>query len=240
MQDFVSKGTGNSRFLKSVSTFLADYPTYEDFAAALVAGTLPVDFNGVNDSGIDQLGTPYNKASVLTDATATKIGLTSSATPNAAFDALADGVGNAATKNSVLTSATAGKLGLSSTATGDDAFSKLADATNYYQGSWTGNGTYGSSHKITIKAGSFVYVFREEHYEPAQIPFCCGILLPGNTARRTGFSLYTDGVYKLKLDNTSNGMFSFYSTESAKAQMNESNVKYSYLVLPLGIWNYIY
>jgi len=38
MQDAIVLGTGNSRYLKSVSGFMSLYPTYEDFAAALVAG----------------------------------------------------------------------------------------------------------------------------------------------------------------------------------------------------------
>ena len=79
MQDFVPLGTGNSRFLKSVEDFKTLYPSYDDFAAALVAGTLPVDFNGVNADGIAQLGTPINKATLLQDATAALFGLTSDA-----------------------------------------------------------------------------------------------------------------------------------------------------------------
>lgn len=85
MQDAIIKGTGNSRKLRSVANFMALYPTYEDFAAALVAGTLPVDFNGINPNGWTQLGTPMNKANVLTDETATSMGLTAEATPNDAF-----------------------------------------------------------------------------------------------------------------------------------------------------------
>lgn len=93
MKDFITKNEGNSRFLKSVSNFLTLYPNYEDFAQALVDGTLPIDFNGYNDDGITQRGTPYSKAAVLSDATAAKLGLNSSSnpTPNDAFAALANG-----------------------------------------------------------------------------------------------------------------------------------------------------
>lgn len=91
MQDFVSRGNGNSRYLKSVSNFLERYPTYEDFAKALVSGNLPVDFNGLNPDGISQRGTPYNKANVLTDATAALFGLDSTATPNDVFSAIGSG-----------------------------------------------------------------------------------------------------------------------------------------------------
>ena len=69
MKDFTAKGAGNSRYLKSVSNFLTLYPTYADFAAALVAGTLPVDMNGINPDGILQAGTPLTKANLLDDTT---------------------------------------------------------------------------------------------------------------------------------------------------------------------------
>ena len=75
MTDFMSSGTGNSRYLKSVSTFLQDYPTYEDFARALISGTLPVDFNGINAAGIRQAGTPLNSATLLSSDTAALFGL---------------------------------------------------------------------------------------------------------------------------------------------------------------------
>ena len=39
MKDMIIKGTGDSRYLKSVSNFLSLYPDYESFVAALVAGT---------------------------------------------------------------------------------------------------------------------------------------------------------------------------------------------------------
>lgn len=94
MQDFSSKGNGNSRYLKSVSNFLTQYPTYESFAQALVAGTLPVDFNGINSSGVNQRGTPYNKANVLTDATAALFGLGSSATVNQVLNLLGGAYGS--------------------------------------------------------------------------------------------------------------------------------------------------
>ena len=89
MQDAIALGTGNSRFLKSVSGFLALYPTYEDFVSALVAGTLPIDLNGINPDGWAQQGTPLDKASLLTDATAALADLGSEATPNDMFAVLA-------------------------------------------------------------------------------------------------------------------------------------------------------
>jgi len=91
MTDLVIKGTGNSRYLKSVSNFMTLYPTYADFVSALVAGTLPIDFNGINAAGIQTQGTPLNKANLLTDATATKYGQGSSATVNSILNAIPSG-----------------------------------------------------------------------------------------------------------------------------------------------------
>lgn len=89
MQDAIALGTGNSRYLKSVSGFMSLYPTYADFAAALVAGTLAIDFNGINPDGWAQQGTPLDKANLLTDATAALAGLGPEATPNDVFATLA-------------------------------------------------------------------------------------------------------------------------------------------------------
>ena len=93
MQDGIIKGTGNSRFLKSVPDFLSQYPTYESFVAALAAGTLPVDFNGINETGWQQLGTALNKGNLLSDETAAVYGLGSDAVPNDVFMILGIGAG---------------------------------------------------------------------------------------------------------------------------------------------------
>lgn len=74
MYDSVPKGTGNSRFLKSVSDFMEKYPTYQDFAAALVAGTMPVDI-GLNADGWLVLGMALAKMNLLRDETATELGI---------------------------------------------------------------------------------------------------------------------------------------------------------------------
>lgn len=65
MIDGKIKGTGNSRYLKSVSDFKNLYPTYDAFVEALVAGTLPVDLNGVNADGWETQGTPLVKHNLL-------------------------------------------------------------------------------------------------------------------------------------------------------------------------------
>lgn len=90
MKDGIIAETGNSRYLRSIAGFLQAYPTYEAFAAALVAGTLPIDWNGKNPDGWAQAGTELNKANMLTDATAALMDLGPEATPNEMLAALAN------------------------------------------------------------------------------------------------------------------------------------------------------
>lgn len=73
MKDFIPKGTGNSRFLKSVINFKQLYPTYDDFVAALVSGTLPIDFNGINEAGVQKKGSALSKANILPDEVCDKL-----------------------------------------------------------------------------------------------------------------------------------------------------------------------
>lgn len=85
MIDSVLKGTGNSRFLKSA---VPAGTSWADALAMLQAGTFPIDFNGINAEGFQQVGTPLNKANLLKDATAAQIGLPPSTTPDGMFRAL--------------------------------------------------------------------------------------------------------------------------------------------------------
>lgn len=85
MIDSVLKGTGNSRFLKSA---VPAGTSWADALAMLQAGTFPIDFNGINTEGFQQVGTPLNKANLLKDVTAAQIGLPPSTTPDGMFQAL--------------------------------------------------------------------------------------------------------------------------------------------------------
>lgn len=88
LTDGIIKGSGNSRYLKSVANALTLYPTHESFMEALAAGTLPVDLNGINPAGWTTQGTPLNKSTLLTDALCTALGLPTTATPTQAMDKL--------------------------------------------------------------------------------------------------------------------------------------------------------
>lgn len=85
MKDSILKGAGNSRFLKSA---VPAGTSWADALAMLKAGTFPIDFNGINAEGFQQVGTPLNKANLLKDATAAQIGLPPSTTPDGMFQAL--------------------------------------------------------------------------------------------------------------------------------------------------------
>lgn len=86
MRDSILKGTGNSRFLKSV---IPDGTTWAEALAMLRAGTFPMDLNGINSAGFQQVGTPLNKANLLKDVNALTLGLTGDAVPNDMFNVLA-------------------------------------------------------------------------------------------------------------------------------------------------------
>lgn len=162
MKDFVPKGTGNSRFLKSISTFLTQYPTYADFANALINGTLPVDFNGINPSGITQAGTPISKATLLDDSTAQAIGLTgSNPTVNDALLALANRV-PVYICGDVGTTATMTRNGTTLTGTVEDTGFALLYPYEY--GVWTVTGTalgssYSKSFNLTVQGSRYCYPF---------------------------------------------------------------------------------
>ena len=88
MEDMIIKGTGNSRWLKSVANIMTLYPTYESFAEALAAGTFPIDLNGINPAGWNIMGDKLDKATLLTDALCTALGLATTATPTQAMEKL--------------------------------------------------------------------------------------------------------------------------------------------------------
>lgn len=85
MQDLVALGTGNSRLMKSN---ISPSTTLSELISMLNNGTFPYDIGPLNAAGISQRGTALNKANLLTDATASSIGVSSNPTPNAAFQAL--------------------------------------------------------------------------------------------------------------------------------------------------------
>lgn len=109
MQDGIMNETGDSRYLRSIAGFKQRFPTYDAFVAGLVAGEIPIDLNGINQDGWAQLGTPLNKANLLTDATAALADLGPEATPNEMFAAIVR-VANTAKDNAASANSTANSL----------------------------------------------------------------------------------------------------------------------------------
>jgi len=90
MQDTILKNNGKSKTIKAPSDMPA---TYDAWRTQLIAGNGRLDVvqntsTSGDDSGVSQLGTALSKANLLSDATATKVGLTSSATVNDVIDAV--------------------------------------------------------------------------------------------------------------------------------------------------------
>lgn len=77
MKDNVLRGTGNSRYLK---TSIPAGTTWNEALVMLRNGNFPIDLNGINEEGFTQVGTPLDKANMLTDALAESVGLDGNAT----------------------------------------------------------------------------------------------------------------------------------------------------------------
>lgn len=88
MKDTIIKGTGNSRYLRSVADFFTRWPTYQAFGQALVDGTFLVDVLGLNAAGVQQQGDPLNRATLLKDNTAALFGLPNTAVPDDVLKAI--------------------------------------------------------------------------------------------------------------------------------------------------------
>ena len=121
MIDGMAKGIGNSRYLKSA---IPPNITFEQFVEMFRNGTFPVDFNGINMDGWDELPTWLNKANLLTDETASIIDSTNPPeTVNESFNKLANNGNDLSSqynniaselsgKQSILTPGTANQLRL--------------------------------------------------------------------------------------------------------------------------------
>lgn len=85
MKDLVTKGTGNSRYMKSA---IGASETWEQAREKLRNGTFPFDLNGLNEAGIEQMGMALSKQNLLSDETAAALGLSGDPTVDDAFGAL--------------------------------------------------------------------------------------------------------------------------------------------------------
>lgn len=142
MIDSVLKGNGNSRFLKSAVPAGTSWP---EALAMLQAGTFPVDFNGINTEGFQQVGTPLNKANLLKDSTAGIISLPASATPDEMFSALSrlTGITCVLAGNGVTVTATNGDIVKNTIANNDG----IAEIYGLGYGDWELSATISGNRK---------------------------------------------------------------------------------------------
>ena len=98
MKDTIIKGTGDSRYLKSA---IPENITHAQLVQMLRNGTFPIDLNGINEDGIEQMGTPLNTATLLSDETGAQLGLTDG-TVNEAILQLTATAENTAAKTTAL------------------------------------------------------------------------------------------------------------------------------------------
>lgn len=212
MQDGIIAGNGNSRYLKTVSAALSLYPTYQDFMAALIAGTFPIDLNGINKAGWTQQGTALNKANLLADNTATSIGLDGSATVNTAVAKLKSLIDasnvNANTKSKTIF------------------------------GTYVGTGTHGKSGATTLTFSEpvqLVLIYKEQHkvsvikfaYSSVYCIFRSGV----NLSDGTHYSMHNQSIVNIKNITWSNGnkTVSWYTSNNADDQFNSEGNTYHYI-----------
>lgn len=202
MQDGIIKGTGNSRYLKSISNFLTQYPTYQDFVAALVAGTLPVDLNGINETGWDQLGTALNKANLLSDETAAAFGdLLQPKTP-----------GNPVVDDALRAAAAV----------------VYAGNCKIEYGSYTGTGNYSSTHPNSLTfSGNPLLVVVQGPFRGATM-FAVNGPGPYSLAIQPGTGGILDVLY-VSWDQISK--ITWYSDANNERQLNMSSKEYDYVAL---------
>jgi len=206
--DGVIAGTGNSRYLKSVSNFLSLYPTYSNFVSALVEGTLPIDLNGLNAAGWTTLATALSKANLLDDTTAAAIatftGQSTPSTVNAALAAFA-----AATRVKVETTSYTG------TGTGGSSNPSSIAFT-------------GTPHIVFIRGGSegALGIFLPQSLTTSYANYSYAYI--ANTVART-----VGHFAQKSSDGKTLYWYNTYNAESVAEQFNENGVSYAVVAVTL-------
>lgn len=85
MKDTIIKGSRNSRSIIAASTVPEDWA---DARAQFISQGWPIDLGPLNPAGVEQMGDPLNKQTLLTDQTAALIGLGTDAVPDDVFQQL--------------------------------------------------------------------------------------------------------------------------------------------------------
>lgn len=208
MKDGIIKAEGNSRLVRSVADFKTKYPIYDDFAGALVAGTLPLDIL-FNAEGWAQLPNFLNKAALLKDATAALFGFTAEQLP----DVVPDDV-----------------LALLKTLV-DDAKTVANEKAKIQFGSYVGTGTYNTTRNTLTFADvpKIVFIFEKTmsntyygYYIIAAYSMTNALCCRSAGANESGITV--------NLSWNGNNM-SWYGAPSAAKQLNISGNTYLYVAI---------
>ena len=205
MKDTIIKETGNSRFLRSN---VAEDITFAEFIALLRAGQLPIDLAGINEEGIDTLGMPLGKSTLLDDETETVIwGSPGNRKPTEAlktiFETLSAGV---------------------------------SEKAKIVTGTYTGNGA--ASRTISLGFTPKAVILRPKEYDQKVGNGGWGDYIYGTVIAITGSGTkgedYGDGWILLQI--VDGGFQVQYKTEDtsnsiATANTNASNVAYNYIAI---------
>lgn len=211
MQDAIIKGTGNSRYLKSVSNFATLYPTYADFVQALVEGTLPIDLNGINAAGFTQTGTALNKANLLSDSTETAIfGNTGNRTVDATLSKLLDAI-----------------------QTVDGRAAKIQ------VGSYVGTGTYGESNPCSLTFNAkpqIVSIVLSNAFDAEKSSTSITTIniprLSETYESNYGFTMQSYAPYSHARFNNASNTLEWYTTRgNAAIAYNDASTMYTYIVV---------
>ncbi|NBI08652.1 hypothetical protein D1641_01280 [Colidextribacter sp. OB.20] len=234
MKDGIIKGSGNSRYLRTVANALTLYPNYESFIAALIQGTFPIDLNGINSSGWSAVGTKLNKAALLTDSLCSALGLSTAATPNQAMDKLrqlintANSNADGRTKTQIVSYRGTDTYGESDPSS--VTFSFAPEVVIFL-----GNG-------LQLKDGSYNWESMTEindgytRYANGISSIMISSMLTASFAKGLGFGYMYGSDYnaykKYGKKSTDGKTFSWYATDIAFSQLNDS--AYNYYFLGIG------
>lgn len=211
MTDGIIKGTGNSRFLRTVANAKTLYPTWDAALNALIQGTFPIDLNGFNSSGWNQQGTMLNKANLLSDTTASAYGKGAAATVNEILAAARSLISAAQSKAD-----SAQSKADSAQSKADSAYS-IASGIHIVAGAYTGDGA----------ASRFINV----GFSPAVVMVVQGGGL-STSIKYGGFAL--PGIPVMLLENPTikiEGTGFLVSTKYHGPESNTTDWEYQYLAL---------
>lgn len=244
MQDGIIKGTGNSRYLKSVSNFLNLYPNYEAFAQALVNGTLPIDLNGINTDGWRQLGTLLDTNTLLAQSVATYLGLdATTSTPSQAFATFIQMAQDYALLDSPHFKGYP-EAPTPTTTSSDDSIATTAFVKNVIggvrivTGTYTGNANPGTAEKRLIQIGdvpgakyigAVIVLGTASNFafsiKSANKSVVSSLGSPPSIAANTGFTTTQNGFYVGIYDNPTGGN----SNTAPAMSTNGNNAEYIYI-----------